>query len=134
MVGQDAIARAFPMPRAPVGPDQFPDLARLRRYHQPSRSSGSGRQRGAIMWWTRHKPGQWVAACRDIAGRRREILVVPTKDARVALIFPPGEVAVLEPLQAGRLRAALRDVVFALDEPATREEHRHAVPTVRASA
>jgi hypothetical protein len=41
----------------------------------------------------------------------------------VALVFPPGEVAVLEPLQDGRLRAALRDAVFALDDPDTRDQH-----------
>ncbi|WP_020663234.1 hypothetical protein [Amycolatopsis benzoatilytica] len=86
------------------------------------------------MWRTRRKPSQWVAACRDIAGRRREILVLPTDDDRVALVFPPGEVAVLEPLQAGRLRAALRDALFALDEAAMRGEHEHSVPTVRATA
>lgn len=86
------------------------------------------------MWRTRRKPGQWVAACRDIAGRRREILVLPTDDDRVALVLPPGQVAVLEPLQAGRLRAALRDAVFALDDPDMRDQHQHAVPTVRTSA
>ncbi|WP_317630392.1 hypothetical protein [Saccharopolyspora rosea] len=52
----------------------------------------------------------------------------------MALVFPPGEVAVLDPLQAGRLRGALRDVVFALDEPATRDEHQHAIPIERAHA
>ncbi|MGH4016928.1 MAG: hypothetical protein ACRDSL_23965 [Pseudonocardiaceae bacterium] len=82
------------------------------------------------MWRTRRKPSQWVAACRDVAGRRREILVLPTDDDRVALVFPPGEVAILEPLQAGRLRAA----VFALDDPDTRDQHQHTVPTVQASA
>lgn len=86
------------------------------------------------MWRTRRKPGQRVAACRNVAGRRREILVLPTDDDRVALVFPPGEVAVLEPLQATRLRAALRDVVFALDDPDTRDQHQHTVPTVQASA
>jgi hypothetical protein len=86
------------------------------------------------MWRTRRKSDHWAAACRDVAGRRQEILVLPTDDDRVALVFPPGEVAVLEPLQAGRLRAALRDAVFALDEPATREEHQHIVPTVQANA
>jgi len=85
------------------------------------------------MWRTRRKPGQWVTACRDVAGRRREILVLPTDDDRVALVFPPGEVAVLEPLQVGRLRAALRDSVLALDDRETRDQHQHAVPTVRAS-
>ena len=86
------------------------------------------------MRWRRNAPGQWLARCRDIAGRRGEILVIPTDDDRVALVFPPGEVAVLDPLQAGRLRGALRDVVFALDEPATRDEHQHAIPIERAHA
>lgn len=86
------------------------------------------------MWRTRSKPGQWVAACRDVAGRRREILVLPTDDDRAALVFPPGEVAVLEPLQAGRLRAALRDAVFTLDDPETHDRHQRAIPTVRTSA
>ncbi|MGQ0841336.1 hypothetical protein [Actinokineospora sp.] len=52
----------------------------------------------------------------------------------MALVFPPGEIAVLEPLQAGRLRAALRDVVFALGDPDTLDQHQQAIPTVRASA
>lgn len=82
------------------------------------------------MWWTRSKPGQRVAVCRDAAGRRRKILVMPTDDDQVALIFPSGQIAVLEPLQAGHLRAALRDVVFALDDSATRDRYRHTVPTV----
>jgi len=59
---------------------------------------------------------------------------VRTDDNRVALVFPPGEVAVLDPLQAGRLRGALRDAVFALDEPAAQDEHQHAVVTVRGHA
>ncbi|TVT61896.1 hypothetical protein FNH05_01885 [Amycolatopsis rhizosphaerae] len=83
---------------------------------------------------TRRKPDQWLATCRDVASRRREILILPTDDDRVALIIPPGEVAVLEPLQAGRLRAALRDALLALEEPATREQHQYTVPTLRNSA
>jgi hypothetical protein len=83
------------------------------------------------MWRIRRRTGQWVAACRDIAGRRREILVLPTDDDRVALVVPPGEVAVLGPLQVGRLRAALQDAVFALDDPATRDQHQHTVPTAQ---
>lgn len=86
------------------------------------------------MWWTRRKPGQWVAACRDLAGRRREILVVPADGDRVALVFPSGEVVVLEPLQAGRLRAALRHAMLALETPGTRKEHQYAIPTVRGGA
>lgn len=82
------------------------------------------------MWWRRRKPDEHVVACRDIAGQRHEILVVPTDD-RVALVFPPGEVAVLDPLQAGRLRGALREVVFALDDPATQAEYQQAIPVVQ---
>jgi hypothetical protein len=80
------------------------------------------------MWW-RRKPDDHVVACRDLAGRRHEILVVSTEN-HVALVFPSGEVAVLEPLQAGRLRGALRDVVLALDDP-DQAEHQQAIPTVR---
>jgi hypothetical protein len=82
------------------------------------------------MLWRRRKPDGHVVACRDIAGHRHEILVVPTDD-RVALVFPPGEVAVLEPLQAGKLRGALRDVVLALDDPATQAEREQAIPIMR---
>jgi hypothetical protein len=82
------------------------------------------------MWRRRRKPDEHVVACRDIAGRRHEILVMPT-DNQVALVFPNGEVAVLDPLQVGRLRGALRDVVHALDDPATQAEHQQAIPTVR---
>jgi hypothetical protein len=81
------------------------------------------------MWWTRRKPAQLTAPCRDVTGRRREILIFPTDDRRVALAFPSGEVAVLEPLQAGRLRGALRDVIFALGVPEARDQHQHAIPT-----
>ena len=75
------------------------------------------------MWRTRRKPGQWATVCRDSGGRRRQILVVSTRDGRLALVFPPGEVAVLKPLQAGRLRAVLRDAVFALADPETRQSY-----------
>lgn len=91
-------------------------------------------ERRARMWWIRRKPGEWAASCRDIADRRREILIVPTENERVAVIVPPGEIAVLEPLEAGRLVGALRDAVRALDHPETQRAHQHAIPTVRASA
>lgn len=51
-------------------------------------------------------------SCRDVAGRRREILVC-TEGDHVVLVAPPGETAVLSPLEVGRLRAALRDAVMA---------------------
>ena len=35
---------------------------------------------------------------------------------RVVLVAPPGEAAVLEPLDVGRLRAALRDAVVAVGQ------------------
>jgi hypothetical protein len=84
--------------------------------------------------WIRPKPNQWAAPCRDIANRRRKILVVPVNGDRVALIVPPDEVAVLAPLDAGRLIGALRNAVRALDNSDTTQAHQHATPTVRASA
>jgi hypothetical protein len=87
------------------------------------------------MWWPRRKPAHWVAACRDLAGRRREILVVPADGDRVALVFPSGQVVVLDLLQAGRLRGALRHAVIALETPRASGEYQfYAIPTVRAGA
>ncbi|GDY33862.1 hypothetical protein [Gandjariella thermophila] len=57
-----------------------------------------------------------------------------TDDDHVALVFPPGEVVMLEPLEAGRLRAVLRDAVFALDNQADRDGYQQAVPAVEARA
>lgn len=79
------------------------------------------------MWWRRHSSGRWVAPCRDIAGRRRVLVVSPTEDGRIALIVPAGEVAVLDLLAAGRLRGALRDAAYAVDDPATAHLHRHEI-------
>ncbi|SFO89770.1 hypothetical protein SAMN05421810_101327 [Amycolatopsis arida] len=56
---------------------------------------------------------EWAISCRDIAGRRRELTVFVSSD-RVVLVAPPGEAAVLAPLDVGRLRAALRDAVVAV--------------------
>jgi hypothetical protein len=86
------------------------------------------------MWWIRRKPGQWTALCRDIADRRREILVMPVDGDRIALIVPAGEVAVLAPLDAGRLVGALREAVRALDHPETWQAQQHAIPTLRTTA
>jgi hypothetical protein len=57
---------------------------------------------------TSHK--EWSIACRDVAGRRRDLTVF-VRQGRVVLVAPPGETAVLNPLDVGRLRAALRDAV-----------------------
>jgi len=53
---------------------------------------------------------EWSISCRDIAGRRRDLTVFVSQD-KVVLVAPPGETAVLSPLDVGRLRAALRDAV-----------------------
>jgi hypothetical protein len=55
---------------------------------------------------------EWWITCRDIAGRRRELQVIARR-GQVVLVAPPGETAVLTPLNVGRLRAALRDAVLA---------------------
>ncbi|MBK1786515.1 hypothetical protein [Prauserella cavernicola] len=53
---------------------------------------------------------EWAISCRDLAGRKREMTVFVSAD-RVVVVAPPGETAVLAPLDVGRLRAALRDAV-----------------------
>ncbi|MGH3861458.1 MULTISPECIES: hypothetical protein [Actinokineospora] len=53
---------------------------------------------------------EWSVSCRDIAGRRRDVTVF-VRQGRVVLVAPPGETAILSPLDVGRLRAALRDAV-----------------------
>ncbi|WP_216216022.1 hypothetical protein [Amycolatopsis aidingensis] len=60
---------------------------------------------------------EWAISCRDLAGRRRELTVFVSSD-RVVLVAPPGEAAILAPLDVGRLRAALRDAVVAAGQPA----------------
>lgn len=60
---------------------------------------------------------EWTIACRDLAGRRRNVTVF-VSEGKVVLIAPPGETAVLAPLDVGRLRAALRDAVVEVDAPA----------------
>jgi hypothetical protein len=56
--------------------------------------------------------GEWSVTCRDLAGRRRDVTVFVSND-KVVLVAPPGEAAVLGPLDVGRLRAALRDAIVA---------------------
>ena len=52
----------------------------------------------------------WLISCRDVAGRRRDIIVF-TDSGRVVFIAPPGETAVLTVPEARRLRAVLWDAV-----------------------
>ncbi|MFR9730292.1 hypothetical protein ACL03H_13770 [Saccharopolyspora sp. MS10] len=59
---------------------------------------------------------QWEISCRDVAGRRRQVGVY-VNQGNVVLVAPPGETAVLAPLEAGRLRAALRDAVVSAATP-----------------
>lgn len=54
---------------------------------------------------------EWTVPCRDLAGRKRHLTVLVSGE-RVVLIAPPGEAAVLAPLDVGRLRAVLRDAVI----------------------
>lgn len=58
---------------------------------------------------------EWSVSCRDLAGRKRDLTVF-VGSGRVVLVAPPGEAAVLEPLDVGRLRAALRDAVVAVGQ------------------
>ncbi len=60
--------------------------------------------------------GEWSVGCRDLSGRRRDVTVFVSQD-KVVLVAPPGEAAVLGPLDVGRLRAALRDAVVATAIP-----------------
>jgi DNA-directed RNA polymerase specialized sigma24 family protein len=75
-----------------------------------------GFRRNEYTWWWQRPPDQWVAACRDMARRRRKVVVTVTDDGLIALAVPPGEVALLEPLQVGQLRAQLRAAIFDLDQ------------------
>ncbi|WAL67054.1 hypothetical protein ORV05_04500 [Amycolatopsis cynarae] len=63
---------------------------------------------------------EWSITCRDVIGRR-QVLTVFIEGGQVVLVPPPGEATVLAPLDAGRLRAALRDALLSLDLP----RHRH---------
>lgn len=58
---------------------------------------------------------EWSISCRDLAGRKRNVTVFVSSD-KVVLVAPPGEAAVLGPLDVGRLRAALRDAVVKVAE------------------
>jgi hypothetical protein len=51
---------------------------------------------------------EWSVSCRDVAGRRRDLTVFAS-GGHIVLVAPPGETAVLAPLEVGRLRAILRE-------------------------
>lgn len=82
----------------------------------------SGSIRGEV---DRTMRDEWVVACRDMAGRKREVTVF-VNDDRVVLVAPPGETAVLTSLDVGRLRAALRDAVMSTAEDPHGENHHKA--------
>lgn len=69
-----------------------------------------------MWWWRRRRFIERLAPCRDMAMRRRQVVIAPTEDGLVALGLPHGEVVVFEPLEVGRLRRRLRDVLWELDE------------------
>jgi hypothetical protein len=79
-------------------------------------------------WTSRRLSDEWVGRCRDEAGRRRNLLVVLTRESRLALVVPPGDVAVLDLITVGRLRAVLREAVFALDDPNIERPYAFPVP------
>jgi hypothetical protein len=53
-------------------------------------------------------------ACLDNTGRRTELLIALDRQ-RLVLAQPYGVAIVLTPLQAGRLRAAIRDLVLSAE-------------------
>lgn len=50
----------------------------------------------------------WLISCRDVAGRRRNIIVFTDRD-QVVVVAPAGETAVLTSQEVERLRTALSD-------------------------
>ncbi|MFC4001352.1 hypothetical protein ACFS2C_06630 [Prauserella oleivorans] len=64
---------------------------------------------------------EWAVPCRDLAGRKRRLTVFAGEE-HVVVVAPPGEAAVLSPLDVGRLRAALRDAVVHLARPRDADE------------
>lgn len=59
-----------------------------------------------------HTSHKVKVGCRDVVGRRRLIHVILLPDNMIALIFPPGEIAVLGPDEVLELRSELRQAVF----------------------
>jgi hypothetical protein len=80
-------------------------------------SAGTTRPARRVSW--RKKPvgakEEWQVSCRDIASRRRDLTVFVSQ-GHIVINVPPGEAAVLTPLEVGRLRAALREAVVAASD------------------
>jgi hypothetical protein len=55
---------------------------------------------------------EWSVTCKDVAGRSREVTVM-VNEGRIVLVCPPGELALFDPLEIGRLRAALQEAAVA---------------------
>jgi hypothetical protein len=51
-----------------------------------------------------------LVSCRDVAGRRRDIIVF-TDRGQVVMVVPAGETAVLAVAEVARLRAALHEAL-----------------------
>ncbi|MGH3504436.1 MAG: hypothetical protein ACRDQA_26590 [Nocardioidaceae bacterium] len=77
------------------------------------------------MWRRRaQRLGEHEARCRDEDGHRTRIGVGITDTGRVTVAVAPTEVRILDLLEVGRLRALLRDAVFAVDEQYRDEQYR----------
>ncbi len=74
----------------------------------------------ARMNWQRD-PDSWTVRCRDARGRRAR-LRVRLASTGISLALPSTGPWVLSPLEAGRLRGAVRDALLAFDRLA-RDEH-----------
>ena len=57
-------------------------------------------------------PATVAARCRDVARRRRDLLITTLIDDRIALTVPPGEVAILSAIEVDNLRDHLRTAAF----------------------
>lgn len=83
------------------------DAAGIRR---PSRSGRPSTNRAAC--------GRFAVPCLDALGRDdRAVAISPLRDGQVRISAPAGGVAVLEPLNVGALRAALRDAACDHQQP-----------------
>jgi len=83
----------------------------------------------ARMNWQRD-PDSWTVRCRDGRGRRTH-LRIRLAPAGITVALPSVGLWVLTPLQAGQLRAAVRDALLVLDRLAGDEHDTVAVPNQR---